>query len=112
MPDTVNLTLTEDDDGSATFQITSGGDALNIASADVFAVIKASQHVEDDASSGVYTLTEGSGVTIVNAATGTVRLDFPEAVTESPSIWFYKIRVDSAGDTLTAIWGWISVADA
>lgn len=112
MPDIVNLTLTEDDDGSATFQITSGGSALDVTSADVFAIIKASPQVEDDASSGVYTLTEGDGVTIVNATTGTVRLDFPDAVTESPGVWFYKIRVTSAGDTLTAIWGWINVQDS
>jgi hypothetical protein len=112
VPDIVNLTLTEDDDGSATFQITSGGTALNLTSADVIAVVKASQQVEDDASSGVYTLTEGDGVTIVSATTGTVKLDFPAAVTESPSVWFYKVRVEASGETLTAIWGWISVQDA
>lgn len=112
MPDTINLTLTEDDNGQATFQITSGGSALGLASADVFAVVKASQHVEDDAASGVYTLTEGSGVTIVDAAAGTIRLDFPDAITESPSIWFYKVRVTASSVTETAITGWLSISDA
>jgi hypothetical protein len=109
---TVNLSLTEDDNGSFMFALTDANGPLNLTSADVFAVIKASQHVEDDAASGVYTLTEGSGVTIVDAAAGTVRIDIPDAVSASPSIWFYKIRATISGDTRTAITGWLSISDA
>ncbi|KAB8186882.1 hypothetical protein FH608_046175 [Nonomuraea phyllanthi] len=115
MPDFVNLTLTEDDDESASFRITDdAGDALGLTGADVFAVIKASQAVEDDASTGVFTLTEGDGVTIDDAANGLITLTFPSGVTESPGVWFYKIRVSrgSPSATKTAIEGWLSVADS
>jgi len=115
MPDLVNLTLTEDDDESASFRITDdAGDALGLSSAAVFAVVKASQSVEDDAATGVFTLTEGDGVTIDDAAGGLITLDFPAGVTESPSIWFYKIRVTrgSPEKTKTAIEGWLSITDS
>lgn len=112
MADTVNVTLTEDDSSLRTWQITQAGAALNLASADVQAVIKTSQHVEDDAATGVYTLTEGSGLTIADAAQGKVQLDIPSAVTASPSSWFYKIRVTVAGHTETAIMGWLMIQDA
>ncbi|MER7361922.1 hypothetical protein [Nonomuraea wenchangensis] len=115
MPDFVNLTLVEDDNESASFRITdSEGDALGLTGADVFAVIKASQAVEDDATTGVFTLTEGDGVTIDDAAAGLITLDFPAGVTESPAVWFYKIRVTrgSPAETKTAIEGWLTVADA
>ena len=115
MPDIVNLTLTEDDDEQATFRIVDdAGDALGLTGADVFAVVKASQHVEDDATTGVFILEEGDGVTIDDAAAGLVTLDFPAGVTESPSVWFYKIRVTrgSPAATKTAIEGWLSIADA
>jgi hypothetical protein len=111
MPDTINITLTEDDNNSATFTITSGGDPLGLASADVFAIVKPDQHVEDDAATA-HELTEGDGVTIVDAVEGTVTLDFPEAVTESPGSWFYKIRVTQASATRTAVWGWLNILDA
>lgn len=115
MPDIVNLALTEDDDEQAQFRIVDdAGAALVLTSADVFAVIKASQHVEDDAATGVFRLTEGDGVTIDDAAAGLITLGFPAGVTESPSIWFYKIRVTrgSPAATKTAIEGWLSIADA
>lgn len=112
MADAVNVTLTEDDTPSRTWQITSAGSALNLASATVVAVIKASPSVEDNAVSGVYTLTAGSGLTIESAATGKVKLDIPAAVMASPSTWFYKIRVTISSSTETAIWGWITVSDA
>lgn len=112
MADTVNVTVIEDDDVARTFQITSGGTALNISSVTVFAVIKPSERVEDNAASA-HTLTDGDGLTIVDAATGKVRLDYPAEVTASPGWWFYKIRVtSSAGQTETAITGWIAVSDA
>lgn len=114
MPGIINLTLTEDDDEQATFLITDdAGDVLGLTGATVSAVVKASQHVEDDAATGVFTLTEGSGVTIDDAAAGQVTLDFPSGVTESPSVWFYKIRVTRGEPpkTKTAIEGWLSVAD-
>lgn len=115
MPDLVNLTLTEDDDETASFRITDdAGDALGLTGADVFAVVKASQLVEDDAATGVFTLTEGDGVTIDDAANGLITLTFPSGVTESPSVWFYKIRVSrgSPSATKTAIEGWLTVTDA
>lgn len=113
MPTTINLDLTEDDAETPTFAIKDeGGTAVNLTSADVYAIIKASQHVEDNAASGVYTLTEGSGVTIVNAAAGTVKLTIPSAVNASPATWYYKVRVEANGQTRTAIVGWLSVVDS
>lgn len=115
MPDFVNLTLTEDDNESASFRIIdNSGGALGLTSADVFAVVKASQAVEDDATTGVFTLTEWDGVTIDDPAAGLITLDFPSAVTASPSVWFYKIRVTrgSPPATKTAIEGWLSISDA
>jgi hypothetical protein len=115
MPDLVNLTLTEDDDESASFRITDdAGDALGLTSAVVFAVIKASQSVEDDAATGVFTLTEGDGITVDDAAAGLITLAFPSGVTESPSVWFYKIRVTrgTPAATKTAIEGWLSITDS
>lgn len=115
MPGIVNLTLTEDDDESPSFRITDdAGAALGLVGATVTAVVKASQHVEDDAATGVFILTVGDGVTIDDAAAGEITLDLPSAVTESPSIWFYKVRVrrGSPPKTKTAIEGWLSTADA
>jgi len=111
VPDAINVTLTEDDDDMATFIITTGGVPLGLGSAVVFAIIKPTQHVEDDASTA-HLLEEGDGVTILDADEGTVRVDFPEAVTGSPSLWFYKIRVTAASKTRTAIWGWLTISDA
>lgn len=111
MPTAINVDVVEDDDNTATFNITDDSGALNLTSADVTAVIKASQHVEDGALSGVYTLTEGDGVTIVDAAAGQIRLDIPAAVAASPGVWFYKIRVAASGDTRTAVFGWLSILD-
>jgi hypothetical protein len=107
----VNVTLIEGDDTSRTWTLTTDGTALNLASADVTAVIKPSEHVADNAATA-YTLTEGSGITIVSASAGTVKLDIPTAVTASPSQWFYKIRITLSGETETAVWGWISIVDA
>ncbi|GAA0853439.1 hypothetical protein ACFQVD_26540 [Streptosporangium amethystogenes subsp. fukuiense] len=111
MSDAINVTLTEDDDGLATFVITSDGAPLGLGAATVFAIVKPTQHVEDDALSA-HRLEQGDGVTIVDAAAGTVRLDFPQVVMESPSTWFYKIRVTAGGKTRTAIWGWLTISDA
>lgn len=112
MADTVNVTLTEDDTSLRTWQITQAGEALNLASADVVAVIKATPHVEDNAVTGVYTLTEGSGLTVTDATQGKVQLDIPTAVMASPGAWFYKIRATVAGHTETAITGWLMIQDA
>ncbi|MFF4417078.1 hypothetical protein ACFYY8_31545 [Streptosporangium sp. NPDC001559] len=112
MAQAVNVTLTEDDETSRTFQLTTGGTALNLSAAIVTAIVKASPAVEDNAASGVYTLTAGDGLAIVDAAAGTVRLDWPAAVTASPGWWFYKIRVTLAAQTETAILGWIAILDA
>lgn len=112
MADAVTVPLTEDDNPSRTFQLTSAGSILNLTGATVVAIIKASQSVEDNAGPGVYTLTVGSGLTIADAALGKVQLDIPSAVTASPSWWFYKIRVTRNSRTETAITGWICVQDA
>lgn len=109
---TVNVALIEDDATSRTFRITSASSALDLSTATVFAVIKTSAAVEDDAASGVYTLTVGSGLTVTDAAQGKVQLDIPAAVTASPGTWFYKIRITLAAQTETAIWGWITISDA
>jgi hypothetical protein len=108
--DWVNVTLPEGFDGSRTWAITSDDAALNLTTADVTAVIKPTEHYEDD-DDLAYPLSEGDGVTIVNAAVGTVKLDIPGAVTAAPSAWFYKINVTLAGETDTAIAGWIYIAD-
>lgn len=112
MASTVSLTLTEDDTPLRTWQITQAGTPLNLASATVVMVIKASQHVEDDAATGVYTLTIGSGLTLVDASLGKVEAEIPSAVTATVGTWFYKIRITITGNTETAIDGWISVQDA
>lgn len=112
MASAINLQLTEDDTEAPTFAITDEDGPLDLASAEVFAVIKATPQVEDSTATGVYTLTEGSGVTIVDAAAGTVQLSIPSAVTASPGTWFYKIRVTVGSATRTAITGRITVADA
>ncbi|MFB9681232.1 hypothetical protein [Streptosporangium vulgare] len=111
MPDAINITLTEDDDGAATFSITSDGSLFDLSSATVFAIVKPTQHVEDDDDTA-HLLEQGDGVTVVDAGEGTVRLDFPDAVMGSPSTWFYKIRVTVASKTRTAIWGWLTISDA
>lgn len=108
--DWVNVTLAEGSDVSRTWQITSDSAALNLTSADVTAVIKPSEHYEDD-DDLAHQLSEGAGITIVDAAAGTVKLDIPAAVTQAPSAWFYKINVTLAGETDTAIGGWIYIAD-
>ena len=112
MASTVSLTLTEDDTPLRTWQITQAGSPLNLGAATIIMVIKASQHVEDDAVTGVYTLTVGSGLTLVDASLGKVEAEIPPAVTASPGTWFYKIRVTVTGNTETAIDGWISITDA
>lgn len=111
MPSIVTLPLTEDDAPTPTFQITSGRAPLDLTAATVTAIIKASPSVEDTAL-GVYTLTSGSGLAVVDAAQGKVRIDIPTAVTASPGWWYYKIRVAFTGAPSTAIVGWISVGDA
>lgn len=110
MPTVINLALTEDDNESPTFAITNDAGALDLAGATVVAVIKPSEHVEDNATSA-HTLTEGDGITITDAAAGQIRMDIPAAVTESPGFWWYKIRVTVGSATRTAITGWITVAD-
>ena len=110
MAATVTVNLLEGDDASKTFQITSAGSPLNLTGVTVTALVKASTSVEDDAA-GVYNLTEGDGITIVDAATGKVRLTYPDAIVASPSAWYYKIKVTSSGDTQTAIHGWVTVQD-
>lgn len=112
MAQAVNVTLIEDDETSRTFQLTTGGTALDLSAVTVTAVIKASPAVADNATSGVYTLTAGDGLTVVDAAAGTVRLDWPAVVTASPGWWFYKIRVTLAAQTETAILGWLTISDA
>jgi hypothetical protein len=77
----------------------------------VFAVIKATPEV-DDSSPAAYTLTEGSGLTTTDAATGKIRIDVPTAVMASPGWWYYKIRVTASGRTETAISGWLAIQDA
>lgn len=111
MASVINLTISEDDDATPTFAITDEDGPLNLTSADVVAVIKTSEHVEDNASSGVYTLTEGSGITVTDAAQGQIQIAIPEAVTESPGFWWYKIRVTVGSATRTAITGWITIQD-
>lgn len=111
MASIVNLTLTEGDDTSRTWNLTSDGSQLNLASADVTAVIKPSEAYEDD-DDAAHLLTEGNGVTIVSASAGTVKLDIPTAVTQAPSQWLYKILVALSGQTEVAVWGTLWVADA
>lgn len=112
MASTVSLTLIEDDTPLRTWQITQAGTPLNLSAATIVMVIKASQHVEDDAATGVYTLTVGSGLTVVAAALGKVEAEIPADVTATVATWFYKIRVTITGNTETAIDGWISISDA
>jgi hypothetical protein len=106
----IQVNLLEGDDESRTFQITSGGSAMNISAVTVTALIKASVSVEDDAV-GVTNLTVGDGLTIMDAAAGKVRMAFPDDVVASPSTWYYKIKLTVSGDTRTAIHGWIAVQD-
>lgn len=111
MASIVNVTRVEGDDTPETWAITSDADPLNLSSADVVVVIKPNEHYEDD-DEAAYRLTEGAGVTIVDAAAGTVRAELPDAVIEAPSRWLYKVIVTSAGQTATAIWGNLWIADA
>lgn len=111
MPSIITLPVTEDDEPTPTFQITSGGTPLDLTAATVTAIIKASPSVEDTAL-GVYTLASGSGLAVTDAAQGKVRLDIPAAITASPGWWYYKIRVSHTAKPMTAIEGWIPVGDA
>lgn len=111
MASIINLTLTEDDDETPTFAITDASGPLNLTSADVRAYIKLNPSVEDNAASGVYTLTEGSGITVTDAAQGRIEVAIPSAVTASPGFWWYKIRVTVGSATRTAIEGWITIRD-
>ncbi len=107
----LNVTLTEGSTAvSRTWALTSDDAALNLGSVTVSAVIKPSEHVEDDDASA-YVLTVGDGVTIVNPTAGTVRLTIPAAVVEAPSTWLYKILVNASDQTEPAILGWITVTD-
>lgn len=110
MATAVNVSLIEDDDEDPLFELTSGGEPMNLSTSDVTAVIKPSEHSDDD-SDDAHQLTEGDGLTIVDASAGLVRLTIPEAVNASPVSWFYKIRVTISGSTKTAIFGWMTVQD-
>ena len=112
MASIVNVTLVQGDDTSRTWALTSNASPLNLSGATVEAVIKPSPSVDDDATTGVHTLTEGDGLTITNPTQGQVELEIPTEVTESPGQWYYKIRVTLAGDTETAVWGWIAITDS
>lgn len=112
MASLITLQVTEDDTPPVGFQITRNSTALNITGMTVVCVIKADPRVEDNAVTGVYTLTSGSGLTITAAATGQISIDVPSAVTASPSTWYFKIRVTSGAHTETAVVGWISITDA
>lgn len=112
MADIVNVTICEDDNPTKKWKITRAGGVFDLTSATVIMVIKASTLVEDDASSGVYTLTVGAGLTVTDAAQGEIQADIPAPVTESPSSWFYKIRVTVGSHTETAIEGWLMISDA
>ncbi len=111
MASIVNVTLTEGDDTSRIWNLTTDGSPLNLTSADVTAVIKPSEAYEDD-DDAAHVLTEGDGVTIVSASAGTVKVDIPTAVTQAPSQWLYKILVTLAGQTEVAVWGVLWIADA
>jgi hypothetical protein len=106
----VNLTLSQGDDTSRTWQITSSDEAVNLASATITAIIKPSPQVADDASSAL-SLTEGDGITISDAADGEVTIAIPTEVTESPGAWYYKILIGIGGATEVAIHGWITTTD-
>lgn len=107
----VNVPLTEGDTPSRIWALTSAGTTLDLTGATVAAYIKPNATTADGAQ-GTYTLTSGSGLTVVSAAAGTVQLDIPSAVTTAPSWWWYKIRVTRSGRTETAVEGWIAVSDA
>lgn len=111
MPSIVTVTVPEGSGISRVWAITSDGDPLNLSSVDVTAVIKPSEHVEDD-DAVAHVLTEGDGVTIVDAAAGRVRLAIPDAVTAAPGQWFYKITPGVGGSEEPAIIGTLWVADA
>lgn len=107
----VNVPLTQGDTPSRVWALSSAGSTLDLDGATVTAYIKPDATVADGAQ-GTHTLTSGAGLTVVDSAAGTVRLDIPSAVTASPSWWWYRIRVTRAGRTETAVEGWIPVSDS
>ncbi|MCC5574492.1 hypothetical protein IMZ11_02405 [Microtetraspora sp. AC03309] len=111
MSDWANVTIPEGANTSRTWRLTSDGSPLGLSGVTVTAVIKPSEHYEDD-DQLAHTLTQGSGLTIVDAAAGTVKLAVPTAVTQAPSSWFYKIIPSSSGETEPAVMGWIYITDA
>ncbi|ETK36140.1 hypothetical protein [Microbispora sp. ATCC PTA-5024] len=110
MADTVSVTIPEGSDTSRTWRLTTDGAPLDLSGVTVTAVIKPSPAYEDD-DAAAHTLTAGNGLTILDAAEGTVRLDIPTLVTDAPSTWWYKIIPTVSGETEPAIVGWITVTD-
>lgn len=108
--DWVNISVPEGFAGSKPFEITTDGSPLGLGSVEVSAVIKPDQGYEDD-DEAAYQLSEGDGVTIVDASAGSIRLAFPSAISQAPSTWFYRIDVGLGDDSDTAIAGWITVTD-
>jgi hypothetical protein len=111
MPDIQTVPVTQGDTPTRTFRITSSGAALNLTGVTVTAVIKPTIGTSDD-DNAAHPLTVGAGLTIVDAAAGTVRMDIPSAVTTSPGWWFYKIQVTSSGHPETAVEGLMPVSPA
>ncbi|MEO3856205.1 hypothetical protein [Acrocarpospora sp. B8E8] len=111
MASIVNVRLIEGDETSRTWQITTDETPLNLSAVTVTAIIKPHAGVEDDDDTAHH-LSEGDGLTVVDAAAGKVKGEIPVAVTQAPGKWLYKIVVDLGDDTETAIWGYMQVADA
>ncbi|MFI6594976.1 hypothetical protein ACIBHX_01940 [Nonomuraea sp. NPDC050536] len=102
--------MSQRDDTAKQWQITANNLPLNISSGTVTAVIKRDTSIDDDDPT-VIQRSEGSGLTIVDAATGKVEIVIPTSVTQYPSSWFYKIDLEIDGRTETVIDGWIQIAD-
>ncbi len=108
----VNVPLTQGDTPTRYWQLATGDEeTFDLSGATVTAYIKPDATVTDGAS-GTYTLTTGTGLTVVDSDQGIVSLDIPSGVTASPSWWWYRIRVTRDGRTETAVEGWIPVSDA
>ncbi|MGW4663194.1 BppU family phage baseplate upper protein [Streptosporangium sandarakinum] len=110
MPATVNVTLSQGDNTTRTWQITSNHTALDLTSATVTAVIKRDQHVDDDDPTA-HRITTDTGLTITDPAQGKVKVRIPTQVTAYPGAWYYKIVLQAGDDTEPAICGWITIED-
>lgn len=106
----LTVDLCQGDLVSPEFQISKAGEPLNLDGFTVTADIKPSTSF-DDGSPGTHQLEVGSGLVIIDAATGKVSIDVPGAVTDKPGGWFFKIRVSSNDKPVTAIFGWFKIAD-